>query len=184
MSSNRRSVLSIAAAAANALIGALLLAIGVAAIAALVVASIQAGGESWESLGTRASAELGEDVAGILELFGVSLSTLFAEFAAAQGLPEFPVFAREILAALYVGIALFVPTGLAALVAARAVWSLTASSARGALRLYAITLTAVGAIGIFIASAPHLIWGLVIAAGVLNLVALRRPRAVTPPYSA
>ena len=184
MSSSRRSVLSIAAAAANALLGALLLAIGVAAIAALIVASIQAGGESWESLGTRASAELGEDVAGILELFGVSLSTLFAEFAAAQGLPAFPVFAREILAALYVGIALFVPTGLAALVAARAVWSLTASSARGALRLYAITLTAVGAIGLFIASAPHLIWGLVIAAGVLNLLALRRPRAVTPPYSA
>ena len=91
---------------------------------------------------------------------------------------------REILAALYVGISLFVPTGLAAIVAARAVWSLTASTARGALRLYAITLTAVGAIGLFIASAPHLIWGLTLAAGLLNLLALRRPRAVTPPYSA
>ena len=63
MSSSRRSVLSIAAAAANVLIGALLLFIGVAAIAALVVASVQAGGESWESLGTRASAGLGADVA-------------------------------------------------------------------------------------------------------------------------
>jgi hypothetical protein len=184
MSSSRRSVLTIAAAAANALLGALLLAIGVAAIAALIVASVQAGGESWESLGTRASAGLGADVAGILELFGVSLSTLFAEFAVAQGLPAFPIFAREILAALFVGIALFVPTGLAALVAARAVWSLAASSARGALRLYAITLTTVGSIGLFIASAPHLIWGLTLAAGLLNLLALRRPRAVTPPYSA
>jgi len=177
-------VLLIAAMIANALIGALLFAIGVAAIAALAVASIQAGGESWESLGTRVSAELGADVAGLLELFGVSLSTLFAEFAAAQGLPAFPVFAREILAALYVGIALFVPTGLAALVAARAIWGLTASSARGALRLYAITLMAVGALGLFIASAPHLIWGLTLAAGLLNLLALRRPRAVTPSYSA
>jgi hypothetical protein len=184
MSSNQRSVLSIAAAAANALLGALLLVVGVAAIAALIVASVQAGGESWESLGTRASAGLGADVAGLLELFGVNLSTLFTEFAAAQGLPEFPVFAREILAALYVGIALFVPTGLAALVAARAVLSLTASSARWALRLYAITLMAVGAIGLFIASAPHLIWGLVLATGLLNILALRRPRAVAPAYSA
>ena len=184
MSSNQRSALSIAAAAANALLGALLLAIGVAAIAALVVASVQAGGESWESLGTRASAGLGADVAGLLELFGVSLSTLFAEFAAAQGLPAFPIFAREILAALYVGIALFVPVGVTALVAARALFRLTPSTPRGLLRVYAVTLTLVGITGIVIASAPHLIWGLVVAAGMLNLVALRRPRAVTPPYSA
>ena len=184
MSSNRRSVFSIAAAVANMLIGALLLVIGVAAIAALILASVQAGGESWESLGTRASAELDADVAGILELFGVSLSTLFAEFAVAQGLPAFPVFAREILAALYVGIALFVPVGIAALAAARALFRLTPSTPRGLLRVYAVTLTLVGVVGIAIASAPHLIWGLVLAAGVLNLLALRRPRAVTPEYSA
>ena len=184
MSSNQRSVLSIAAAAANALLGALLLAIGVAAIAALVVASVQAGGESWESLGTRASAGLGADVAGLLELFGISLSTLLAEFAVSQGLPAFPVFAREILAALYVGISLFVPVGITALVAASALLRLTPSTPRGSLRIYAVTLTLVGVVGITIASAPHLIWGLVVAAGMLNLVALRRPRAVTPPYSA
>jgi len=184
MSSNQRSILSIAAAAANALLGALLLAIGVAAIAALVVASVQAGGESWESLGTRASAGLGADVAGILELFGVSLSTLFAEFAVSQGLPAFPVFAREILAALYVGIALFVPVGFTALAAARALFRLTPSTPRGLLRVYAVTLTLVGVVGIAIASAPHLIWGAVLAAGLLNLLALRRPRAVTPQYSA
>jgi hypothetical protein len=184
MSSNRRSVLSIAAAAANVLIGALLLLIGVAAIAALAVASVQAGGESWESLGTRASAELGTDVAGLLELFGISLSTLFAEFAVAQGLPAFPVFAREILAALYVGVALFVPVGLTALVAARALFNLTPSTPRGLLRIYAVTLTLVGFVGIDIASAPHLIWGLVLVVGLLTLLALRRPRAVTPPYSA
>ena len=184
MSSNRRSVLSIAAAAVNALLGALLLTIGVAAIAALVVASVQAGGESWESLGTRASAGLGADVAGILELFGVSLSTIFAEFAVSQGLPAFPVFAREILAALYVGIALFVPVGITALAAARALFRLTPSTPRALLRVYAVTLTLVGVVGIAIASAPHLIWGIALAAGLLNLLALRRPRAVTPQYSA
>ena len=184
MSSNQRSVLSIVAAIANALLGALLLAIGVAAIAALIWASVQAGGESWESLGTRASAGLGADVAGILELFGVSLSTLLAEFAAAQGLPAFPVFAREILAALYVGIALFVPVSITALAAARALFHLAPSTPRGLLRIYAVTLTLVGVVGIAIASAPHLIWGLVLAAGLLNLLALRRPHAVTPPYSA
>ena len=184
MSSNRRSILSIAAAAVNALLGVLLLVIGVAAIATLLLASIQAGGESWESLGTRASAELGADVAGILELFGISLSTLLAEFAAAQGLPAFPVFAREILAALYVGIALFVPAGITALATARALFRLTSSTPRGLLRVYAVTLTLVGITGTAIASAPHLIWGVVLAAGLLNLLALRRPRAVTPQYSA
>lgn len=184
MSSNRSSALPVAAAFANVLIGALLLLIGVAAIAALIAASVQVGGESWESLGTRASAEIGADVAGLLELFGVSLSMLFAEFAAAQGLPALPLFAREVLAALYVGVALFVPVGTTALVAARAMWSLTPSAPRGLLRIYAVTLTLVGVVGIAIASAPHLIWGLVLAAGVLNLLALRRPRAVIPPYSA
>jgi hypothetical protein len=184
MSSSRRSWLSIAAAAASALLGALLLAIGVAANAALLMASVQAGGETWESLGTRASAGLGADVAGLLELFGISLSTLFAEFAVSQGLPAFPVFAREILAALYVGVALFVPVGITALAAARALFHLAPSTPRGLLRVYAVTLTLIGVAGIAIASAPHLIWGIVLAAGLLSLLALRRPRATTPPYSA
>jgi hypothetical protein len=184
MSSNQRSVLSIAAATANVLIGLLLVLIGTVAIAALIVASMQAGGESWESLGSRASAQLGADVVGLLELFGVSLSTLFAEFAAAEGLPAFPVFAREILALLYVGVALFVPAGMTALVAARVLFRLTPATPRGVLRIYAVTLTLVGVVGIVIASAPHLLWGLVLAAGLLNLLALRRPRAETPQYSA
>jgi hypothetical protein len=47
-----------------------------------------------------------------------------------------------------------------------------------------VTLTLVGVVGIAIASAPHLIWGIALAAGLLNLLALRRPRAVTPQYSA
>ena len=183
MSSSATSALSIAAAIANALIGALLVAIGAAAIVLLAGASIQAGGESWASIGTRVSAELGSDVAGLLELFGVSLSTLFTEIAASQGLPEFPIFAREILAATYLVVALFVPTGIVALAAARSIYRQTPATPRRALRIYAVTLTLVGVIGVAIASAPHLIWGLVVATGLLTLAALRTPRAITPPYS-
>ena len=183
MSSSATSALSIAAAIANALIGALLVAIGAAASVLLAGASIQAGGESWASIGTRVSAQLGSDVAGLLELFGVSLSTLFTEIAASQGLPEFPIFAREILAATYLVVALFVPTGLVALAAARSIYRQTPATPRRALRIYAVTLTLVGLIGVAIASAPHLIWGLVVATGLLTLAALRTPRAITPPYS-
>ena len=36
---------------------------------------------------------------------------------------------------------------------------------------------------LLIAAAPHLIWGSVLVVGLLTLLALRRPRAKTPPYS-
>ncbi len=184
MSNSERGVLQTAAAIASALLGALLLLLGVAAVAALLIASAQAGGESWESLGARAAAEIGDEPVALLGIFGVDLPTLFAQFAAAQGLPAFGTFAREVLAALFVGVALFPQAGLTTLIAARSIWRLTPAAPRGLLRIYAGALTLFGAVGLVIASAPHLIWGLVLALGLLTFAALRSSSPVTPPYSA
>jgi hypothetical protein len=52
------------------------------------------------------------------------------------------------------------------------------------LHLYALLVTLLGALGLLIAAAPHPIWGSVLVVGLLTLLAIRRPRAVTPPYSA
>ena len=64
------------------------------------------------------------------------------------------------------------------------IWRLTPAAERGVLQLYAVVVTLLGALGLLIAAAPHLIWGPVLFVGLLTLLALRRPRAVTPPYSA
>ena len=181
---NGRGVLLIVAAASHALLSLLLLLAGIALIGGLVYASLIAGNESWASLGARAAAELGEEFVGLLELFGIDAAGLLEEFAASQGLPAFDRFARELLAALFVGVALFIPAGVAAGLAAARIWRLTPAGERGVLQLYAAVVTLLGALGLLIAAAPHLIWGLVLVVGLLTLLALRRPRAETPPYSA
>lgn len=180
---NRRSVLLVVAAATNALLSLLLLA-GIVLIGGLIYASLIAGNESWASLGARAAAELGEEFVGLLELFGIDAAGLLEEFAASQGLPSFDRFARDLLAALFVGVALFIPAGVASGLAAVRIWRLTPAAERGVLQLYAVVVTLLGALGLLIAAAPHLIWGPVLVVGLLTLLALRRPRAVTPPYSA
>jgi hypothetical protein len=182
MSSNQRGVLQIAAVIGNALIGVVLLAFGCAALVALLGSSIAIGGETWESLGTQVASQLGPDATSILQLFDVNLSTLFADFAASQGLPPLDVFTREILAATFVGLALFIQAGVTVLVAARGIWRLQ-SAGRGLLRLYGVVLTLIGAAGLAIAAAPHLIWGLIVALGLLTLAALRTTRTTQPPYS-
>ena len=173
-----------AAAATNALLSLLLLLAGIVLIGGLIYVSLVAGNESWASLGARVAAELGEEFVGLLELFGVDAATLLEEFAASQGLPAFDRFARDLLAALFVGVALFIPSGVASGLAVARIWRLTPAAERGVLQLYALVVTLLGALGLFIAAAPHLIWGLVLVVGLLTLLALRRPRAVTPPYSA
>ena len=181
---NRRSVLLVVAAATNALLSLLLLLAGIVLIGGLIYASLIAGNESWASLGARAAAELGEEFVGLLELFGIDAAGLLEEFAASQGLPAFDRFARDLLAALFVGVALFIPSGVASGLAAVRIWRLTPAAERGVLQLYAVVVTLLGALGLLIAAAPHLIWGPVLVVGLLTLLALRRPRAVTPPYSA
>ena len=181
---NRRSVLLIVAAATNALLSLLLLLAGIVLIGGLIYVSLIAGNESWASIGARAATELGEEFVGLLELFGIDAAGLIEEFAASQGLPSFDRFARDLLAALFVGVALFIPAGVASGLAAVRIWRLTPAAERGVLQLYALLVTLLGALGLLIAAAPHLIWGAVLVVGLLTLLALRRPRAVTSPYSA
>ncbi len=171
-------------AVTNALLSLLLLLAGITLIGGLVYASLIAGNESWASLGARAAAELGDEFVALLDLFGVDPAALLQEFVASQGLPSFDRFARDLLAALFVGVALFIPAGVASGLAAARIWRLTAAADRGVLQLYAAVVTLLGAIGLLIAAAPHPIWGPILVVGLLTLLALRRPRAVTPPYSA
>lgn len=181
---NHRSVLLVVAAATNALLSLLLLLVGVVLIGGLINLALVSGNTSWALLGARAAAELGEEFVALLQLFGVDPATLLEEFVASQGLPAFDRFARDLLAALFVGVALFIPSGVASGLAAVRIWRLTPAAERGVLQLYAVVVTLLGALGLLIAAAPHLIWGLVLVVGLLTLLALRRPRAKTPPYSA
>lgn len=178
---NGRGVLLMAAAATNAILSLLLLLIGVVLIGGLFNLALVAANTSWALLGARAAAELGEEFVALLELFGADPAALLEEFAASQGLPSFDRFARDLLAALFVGVALFIPSGVASGLAAVRIWRLTPAGERGVLQLYALVVTLLGALGLLIAAAPHLIWGLVLVVGLLTLLALRRPRAVTPP---
>ena len=181
---NRRGVLLIAAATSNGILALLLLLVGIVLIGGLIYVSLIAGNESWTSLGARAAAELGEEFVALLALFGADPGALLQEFVTAQGLPPFDRFARDLLAALFVGVALFIPAGVASGLAAARIWRLTPAADRGVLQLYAVVVTLLGAIGLLIAAAPHLIWGSVLLIGLISLLALRRPRAVSPPYSA
>ena len=181
---NRRGVLLIAAATFNGILALLLLLVGIVLIGGLIYVSLIAGNESWTSLGARAAAELGEEFVALLALFGADPGALLQEFVTAQGLPPFDRFARDLLAALFVGVALFIPAGVASGLAAARIWRLTPAADRGVLQLYAVVVTLLGAIGLLIAATPHLIWGSVLLIGLISLLALRRPRAVSPPYSA
>ena len=181
---NGRGVLLMVAAATNAILSLLLLLVGIVLIGGLFGLAVDVGDTSWGLLGARAAAELGEEFVGLLQLFGADPAALLEEFAASQGLPAFDRFARDLLAALFVGVALFIPSGVASGLAAARIWRLTPAGERGVLQLYALVVTLLGALGLLIAFAPHLIWGLVLVVGLLTLLALRRPRAVTPPYSA
>ena len=177
-------LLMILAAVGNAILSLLLLSTGVILIGGLIYVSLVAGSESWASLGARAASELGEEFVALLQLFGIDPAALLEEFAAAQGLPAFDRFARELLAALFVGVALFIPSGIASGLAAARIWRLTPSAERGPLQLYAGVVTLLGALGLLIAAAPHPIWAAVLVVGLLTLLALRQPKKVRPPYSA
>jgi len=177
-------VLLIVAAAANALLSLLLLLVGIVLIGGLINLALVASNTSWSLLGSRAAAELGEEFVALLTLFGADPGALLQEFVTAQGLPSFDRFARDLLAALFVGVALFIPAGVASGLAAMRIWRLTPAADRGVLQLYAVVVTLLGAIGLLIAAAPHPIWGSVLLIGLISLLALRRPRAVKLPYGA
>jgi hypothetical protein len=172
------------AAAINALLSLILLIVGIVLVGGLINLALVAGNTSWALLGARAAAELGEEFVALLDLFGADPGALLEEFVASQGLPAFDRFARDVLAALFVGVALFIPSGVASGLAAARIWRLTPAAERGVLQLYALLVTLLGSLGLIIAAAPHPIWGTVFVVGLFTLFALRRPKKVQPPYSA
>jgi hypothetical protein len=172
-----------AAATTNALLSLLLLLVGTLLTAGLFYLAFVAGNTSWALLGTRAAAELGAEFVALLDLFEIDPASLLEAVVASQGLPEFDRFARDLLAALFVGVALFIPSGVASGLAAVRIWRLTPAADRSVLRLYALVVALLGALGLLIAAAPHLIWGAVLAVGLLTLLAIRKRNSAEPPYS-
>jgi hypothetical protein len=93
-----------------------------------------------------------------------------------NNLPEFGAWVRQILALLMVAAVALGLAGAAPLWVARALWSRQSSRA---VLLFGILLSAIGVVGLVVTGAPQLIWGLVLANGLLTLVASRtiRPSA-------
>ncbi len=168
-----RGVLQIAAAIGNAIIGLLLLAAGTLSLVLIAVVAMDIADQTWATLGARITAELGSDVVALFETFQIDVAVILSSLAEQNNLPEFGAWVREILALLMV---LAVALGLssaAPLWIARELWR---HGVRRSVLAYGALLAVIGAFGLLVAGAPQLIWGLVLANGLLTLVASRTVR--------
>ena len=168
-----RGIVQIAAAVSNALLGVVLIAAGLAGLVAIAVVALDIADQTWVSLGAQITAELGTDVATLLETFQIDISVILTSLADQNNLPEFGAWVRQILALLMVVAVALGLAGAAPLWVARALW--TRRSSRAVL-LFGVALSAIGVFGLLVTGAPQLIWGLVLANGVLTLVASRTVR--------
>jgi len=146
----------------------------------IAVVAFDIADQTWVSLSTQIATEFSSDVATLLEPFqidiAVTLTALLTTLADQNNLPEFGVWVRQILALLMVAAVALGVAGAAPLWVARALWS--RRSSRAAL-IFGVLLSAIGAFGLVVTGAPQVIWGLVLANGLLTLVASRtiRPAA-------
>ncbi|RLT26187.1 MAG: hypothetical protein DWI47_02800 [Chloroflexi bacterium] len=182
-----RGIAQIAAAISNALLGIAMIAASLRGLFEIAVVAFDIADQTWVSLGTQITAELGTqiatelggDVATLFESFQiditVALTTLLATLADQNNLPEFGAWVRQILALLMVAAVALGVAGAAPLWVALALWSRRSS---GAVLLFGALLSAIGAFGLVVTGAPQVIWGLVLANGVLTLVA---SRTIRPP---
>jgi len=168
-----RGIAQIAAAVSNALLGVVLIAAGLAGLVAIAVVTLDIADQTWVSLGAQITAELGSDVATLLESFQIDIAVILATLADQNNLPEFGAWVRQILALLMVAAVALGLAGAAPLWVARALWSRRSSRA---VLLFGVALSAIGAFGLLVTGAPQLIWGLVLANGLLTLVASRTAR--------
>ena len=171
-----RGIAQIAAAVSNALLGVVLIAAGLAGLVAIAVVTLDIADQTWVSLGAQITAELGSDVATLLATFQIDIAVILTALAEQNNLPEFGAWVRQILALLMVAAVALGLAGAAPLWVARALWSRRSSRA---VLLFGVALSAIGAFGLIVTGAPQLIWGLVLANGLLTLVASRtiRPSA-------
>jgi hypothetical protein len=168
-----RGIAQIAAAISNALLGVVLIAAGLAGLVAIAVVTLDIADQTWVSLGAQITAELGSDVATLLETFQIDIAVILTTLADQNNLPEFGAWVRQILALLMVAAVALGLAGAAPLWVARALWSRRSSRA---VLLFGVLLSAIGAFGLLVTGAPQLIWGLVLANGLLTLVASRTAR--------
>ena len=168
-----RGIAQIAAAVSNALLGVVLIAAGLAGLVAIAVVTLDIADQTWVSLGAQITAELGSDVATLLATFQIDIAVILTTLADQNNLPEFGAWVRQILALLMVAAVALGLAGAAPLWVARALWSRRSSRA---VLLFGVALSAIGAFGLLVTGAPQLIWSLVLANGLLTLVASRTAR--------
>jgi hypothetical protein len=171
-----RGIAQIAAAVSNALLGIALIAAGLLGLVAIAVAAADIADQTWVSLGAQITTELGSDVETLFETFQIDIAVILTTLAEQNNLPEFGAWVRQILAVLMVAAVALGLAGAAPLWVARALWSRRSSRT---VLLFGVVLSAVGVFGLLVTGAPQLIWGLVLANGVLTLMAIRtiRPSA-------
>jgi hypothetical protein len=168
-----RRIVQIAAAVSNGLIGVALIVAGLAGLVAIAVVALDIADQTWASLGAQITSQLGSDVASLFETFQIDVAVILTSLADQNNLPEFGAWVRQILALLMVAAVALGLAGAAPLWVARALWSRHSSRA---VLLFGVVLSAIGAFGLIVTGAPQLIWGLVLANGLLTLVASRTIR--------
>jgi hypothetical protein len=168
-----RGIVQIAAAVSNGLIGVALIVAGLAGLVAIAVVALDIADQTWASLGAQITSQLGSDVASLFETFQIDVAVMLTSLADQNNLPEFGAWVRQILALLMVAAVALGLAGAAPLWVARALWSRHSSRA---VLLFGVALSAIGAFGLIVTGAPQLIWGLVLANGLLTLVASRTAR--------
>ena len=168
-----RGIVQIAAAASNLLLGTVLIAAGLFGAVAIVVVAADIADQTWASLGAQITSQLGSDVASIFESFQIDIAVILTTLADQNNLPEFGAWVRQILALLMVAAVALGLAGAVPLWIAQALWSRRSSRA---VLLVGVVLSTIGAIGLLVTGAPQLIWGLVLANGLLTLVASRTVR--------
>ena len=171
-----RGIAQIAATVGNALLGITLIAASLASLVAIAVVALDIADETWATLGAQITAQLGADVVALFETFQIDIAVILAALAEQNNLPEFGAWVRQLLALLMVAAVALGMAGAAPIWVARALWSRRSSRA---VLIFGMTLSAIGVFGLLVTGAPQLIWGLVLADGLLTLVASRtiRPSA-------
>jgi hypothetical protein len=171
-----RGIAQIAAAVSNGLLGVALILAGLVGFVAIVVVALDIADQTWASLGAQITAQLGSDVATLLATFQIDIAVILTTLADQNNLPEFGAWVRQILALLMVAAVALGLAGAAPLWVARALWGRRSSRA---VLFFGMALSAIGVFGLLVTGAPQLIWSLVLANGLLTLVASRtiRPAA-------
>jgi hypothetical protein len=171
-----RGIVQIAAAVSNALLGVVLITSGLLGLIAIAFAAVDIADQTWASLGAQITSQLGSDVTTLFATFQIDIAVVLTTLADQNNLPEFGAWVRQILALLMVAAVALGLAGAAPLWVARALWGRRSSRA---VLLFGVLLSVIGGFGLLVTGAPQLIWGLVLANGLLTLVASRtiRPAA-------